>query len=159
LKEGHIEMPPLIHLIYASVATQEFGPEQLTYLLQQSREPNERASLTGMLLYSDGNFFQVLEGEPAEVDKLYKKLQQDKRHAQITLIIREPIVRRSFGSWSMGFSSVSPEELTKIDGLNDFFAGGSCFSQLDAGRAKKLLAAFSQGRWHAKLTGPVLETV
>jgi len=72
---------------------------------------------------------------------------------------REPLVKRSFGGWSMGFSSVSPGELTKIDGLNDFFAGGSCFSQLDAGRAKKLLAAFSQGRWHAKLTGPVLETV
>ena len=81
-------MPSLIHLIYASVATQEFGAEQLTFLLQQSREPNVRASLTGMLLYSDGNFFQVLEGEPEEVDKLYEKLQQDKRHAQITLIIR-----------------------------------------------------------------------
>jgi hypothetical protein len=146
-------MPPLIHLIYASVATRKFATEQLTDLLRQSREPNQRASLTGMLLYSDGNFFQVLEGEPEEVDKLYKKLQQDKRHAQITLIIREPIARRSFGNWSMGFSSVSPEELTKIDGLNDFFDSGSCFAQLDAGRAKKLLAAFSEGRWHSKLTG------
>jgi hypothetical protein len=147
-------MPSLIHLIYASVATQEFGAEQLTFLLQQSREPNVRASLTGMLLYSDGNFFQVLEGEPEEVDKLYKKLQQDKRHAQLTLIIREPIAKRDFGSWSMGFSSVSPKELMKINGLNDFFDSGSCFSQLDAGRAKKLLAAFAEGRWRAKLTGP-----
>ena len=147
-------MPSLIHLIYASVATQELGTEQLTDLLRQSREANERVGLTGMLLYSDGNFFQVLEGEPEEVDKLYEKLHQDKRHTQLTLIIREPIVSRSFGDWSMGFSNISLNELEKIEGLNDFFHGGSCFTQLDAGREKKLLAAFGDGRWRAKLAGP-----
>ena len=147
-------MPSLIHLIYASVATQELGTEQLTDLLRQSREANERVGLTGMLLYSDGNFFQVLEGEPEEVDKLYEKLHQDKRHTQLTLIIREQIVSRSFGDWSMGFSNISLNELEKIEGLNDFFHGGSCFTQLDAGRAKKLLAAFGDGRWRAKLAGP-----
>jgi hypothetical protein len=147
-------MPSLIHLIYASSATQEFGTEQLTDLLRQSREANERVGLTGMLLYSDGNFFQVLEGEPEEVDELYEKLHQDKRHTQLTLIIREPIVSRSFGDWSMGFSNISLNELEKIEGLNDFFHGGSCFAQLDAGRAKKLLAAFGDGRWRAKLAGP-----
>jgi hypothetical protein len=146
-------MASLIHLIYASAATEEFGAEQLASLLQQAREPNEQAGLTGMLLYSDGNFFQVLEGEPEEVDKLYEKLHHDKRHAQLTLIIREPIAKRSFGNWSMGFSSVSAEELATVEGLNDFFIGGSCFAQLDPGRAKKLLAAFAAGRWRARLTG------
>lgn len=147
-------MPSLIHLIYASVATQEFGAGDLAYLLQQSREPNARTGLTGMLLFSDGSFFQVLEGEAKEVDKLYQKLHQDKRHTQLTLIIREPIAARSFGCWSMGFSHISPEELGAIDGLNDFFQEGSCFAELDAGRAKKLLAAFANGRWRVRLMGP-----
>jgi hypothetical protein len=147
-----IFMPSLIHLIYASTATEAFGNVQLTELLQQSRANNERLSLTGMLLHSDGNFFQVLEGEPARVDQLYQKIILDKRHGQFTVIIREPIARRSFPSWSMGFSSVSPEELTAIAGLNDFFGKGSCFIQLDAGRAKKLLAAFAEGRWRANAT-------
>ena len=143
-------MPSIIHLIYASVATQNFGAVELTELLQQSREANERLGLTGILLYSDGSFFQVLEGEVAVVDQLYAKIRRDKRHEQSTLIIREPIVRRSFANWSMGFASVSPEELRNIAGLNDFFHGGSCFIQLDAGRAKKLLAAFAGGSWRAK---------
>lgn len=150
-------MPSLIHLIYASVATQDFGTAQLTELLKQAREANERLDLTGMLLFSAGNFFQILEGEPSTVDRLYRKLLLDKRHAELTVIIREPIARRSFGSWSMGFSSVSPEDLTNIAGLNDFFHSGSCFIQLDAGRAKKLLAAFAEGRWRAKLAGPKLQ--
>jgi hypothetical protein len=147
-------MPTLIHLIYASTALEHFGTEQLTDLLRQSREANERVNLTGMLLFSDGNFFQVLEGEPAAVDKLYEKLQQDKRHVQVTLIVKEAIASRSFGDWSMGFSSISPEQLETVEGLNDFFSAGSCFAQLDTGRAKKLLAAFASGRWRASLMGP-----
>jgi hypothetical protein len=143
----------MIHLIYASVATQDFKTEQLADLLRQAREANEDVGLTGILLYSGGSFFQVLEGEPSDIDHLYQKLLLDKRHTQLTVIVREPIAKRSFGGWSMGFSSVSPEELTKIDGLNDFFENGSCFLQLDAGRTKKLLAAFAEGRWRVKLTG------
>jgi hypothetical protein len=114
---------------------------------------NKPLGITGMLLHSDGCFFQVLEGEASPVDTLYKKLDRDKRHQQLTLIIREPIAKRSFASWSMGFSSATPEELAKIEGLNDFFEAGSCFSELDAGRAKKLLAAFAEGHWHARLLG------
>jgi hypothetical protein len=143
----------MIHIIYASVETQGFSSAQLTELLEKARVENERRHLTGMLLYSDGNFFQVLEGEPDAVDEMYKKLQLDKRHDQLTVIVREPIAKRYFADWSMGFSSVTPEELSQVEGLNDFFQGGSCFVGLDSGRAKKLLAAFAEGRWHAKLTG------
>ena len=143
----------MIHLIYASVETQSFSPAQLTELLQKARVENERVQLTGILLYSNGNFFQVLEGEPAAVDEMYKKLHLDKRLRQLTLIVREPITKRFFADWSMGFSNITPEELTQIGGMNDFFHGGSCFIGLDSGRAKKLLAAFAKGRWRAKLKG------
>lgn len=146
-------MPSMIHIIYASVETQGFTPAHLTELLQKARVENERLHLTGMLLYSEGNFFQVLEGEPDAVDGMYKKLHLDKRHHQLTLIVREPIAKRYFADWSMGFSNVTPEELSQVEGLNDFFHGGSCFVGLDSGRAKKLLAAFAEGRWHAKLMG------
>ena len=147
------KMPSMIHIIYASVETESFAPAQLAKLLQQARAENERQELTGMLLYSDGNFFQVLEGEPEVVDALYAKLHHDKRHAQLTMIVREPIARRYFGDWSMGFTSVSSKELRGVEGLNDFFQDGSCFVGLDAGRGKKLLGAFADGRWRAKLTG------
>jgi hypothetical protein len=146
-------MPSLIHIIYASVETQAFSSAQLTELLQEARVKNEDLHMTGMLLYSDGNFFQVLEGEPDSVDGMYQKLHLDKRHQQLTLIVREPIAKRYFADWSMGFSSVTPEELRQVDGLNDFFRDGSCFVGLDGGRAKKLLASFAEGRWRAKLTG------
>jgi len=150
-----IGMPSLEHLIYASVAAEPFGASQLTELLEKARVSNERRGLTGMLLHcdSDGSFFQVLEGEGAAIDQLLERLLLDKRHSHLTKIIREQIAERSFEGWTMGFSSVSPEKLRKIAGLNDFFQKGSSFTDLDAGRAKKLLAAFTEGRWRPKHLG------
>ena len=148
-------MPSLIHFVYASAATHEFGIESLTEILRQSRENNERVGLTGILLYSEGSFFQVLEGDPAAIDTLCQKLILDKRHTHLTTIIREPIPRRDFDSWSMGFSHISREDLKGIVGLNDFFEDRSIFSGLNDRRAKKLLAAFAQGRWREKLATPL----
>lgn len=147
-------MGRLIHLIYASVATHAFSPAELTRLLSYSRVANERVAITGMLLYAEGSFFQVLEGEPAAVDALVRKIEADPRHTGIIVIIREPVARRSFEEWSMGFSTLTASDLANIEGLNDFFAEGSCLARLGTGRARKLLAAFAQGRWRAKITGP-----
>jgi len=111
--------------------------------------------LTGMLLYAeaDRSFFQVLEGAPEPIERLLQKLRLDERHGHLTVIIREPIADRSFKEWTMGFASVTPESLNEIPGLNDFFQNGSCFTDLDTGRAKKLLAAFAEGRWRSKHLG------
>ena len=148
-------MPALEHLIYASVAAQAFGAPQLAELLQKARASNELHGLTGMLLHSDadGSFFQVLEGEPAAISQLWQRILLDKRHSHLTLIIRESIPERSFAGWTMGFSSVSQEKLRRVPGLNDFFRKGSSFNELDAGRAKKLLSAFVEGRWRPKHLG------
>jgi EAL domain-containing protein (putative c-di-GMP-specific phosphodiesterase class I) len=51
----------------------------------------------------------------------------------------------------MGYSAISAQELDEIIGLNDFFAEGSSFTQVNSGRAKKLLTAFREGRWRSKV--------
>jgi hypothetical protein len=142
-----------MHCIYASSATRPFESPELTALLQAARKHNDGAGLTGILLYTEGNFFQVLEGAPDAVNALYARIEVDKRHKQVTKIIAEAIPKRSFANWSMGFSQVSRGELALIPGANDFFSGSSCFLNLDSGRAKKLLTAFGEGRWRRKLAG------
>jgi hypothetical protein len=108
---------------------------------------NSQLDVTGVLLHSEGNFFQVLEGDAEVIESLYAKIGRDKRHKNVVLIIREPIVSRSFADWSMGFASVTSKDVAGIIGINDFFQKRSCFHQLNPGRAKKLLAAFADGRW------------
>ena len=142
----------LTHLIYASTASRRFDKQELLKLLENVRAANARCGVTGMLLYEDLNFFQVLEGPESAITPLFKKIATDKRHTGVVMIIQEPIVERSFADWTMSFSKITREELRSIDGLNDFFGKNSVFSQLDSGRAKKLLAAFQDGRWRRKIT-------
>jgi blue light- and temperature-responsive anti-repressor len=142
----------LIHLIYCSAATRRFDTPELVELLGRARANNAGLGITGMLLFENGSFFQILEGASTAVDRLYQDIiEKDPRHEKVVTIIREPIAKRAFGEWTMGFSKISASELDEIVGVNDFFEGGSSFSEVDPGRAKKLLAAFREGRWRSKV--------
>jgi hypothetical protein len=143
----------LIHCIYASTAAAIFKESEVPALLEKARTVNSERALTGMLLYIDGGFFQVLEGDDAAVDDVYVRISRDPRHSKVTLIIREPIAARDFSEWTMGFSTIDPLEAGQLIGENDFFKSASCVTQLDSGRAKKLLAAFRTGRWRHQRTG------
>lgn len=145
----------LTHVIYTSVATRSFSTAELLDLLARARRHNEQAGLTGMLLHADGNFFQVLEGEAPAIEALYERIQRDPRHTHVTRIIHEPIPGRRFADWSMGLCDVSRAELSHIPGVNDFFLEGRNVAGPDAGRARKLLEAFREGRWRRRLVaGP-----
>jgi hypothetical protein len=146
-------MNPLIHSIYSSAATGTFKEHEIPGLLEQIRKANEALDVTGMLLYIEGSFFQVLEGEPAVIDALIRKIQSDTRHARFTLIIREPLLERNFGGWTMGFEAIGLAEAGELLGENDFFDSASCVARLNPGRAKKLLSAFRDGRWRTESTG------
>lgn len=140
----------LIHCIYASAAAPGLSISELTTLLHAARQRNAQLGITGMLLYAEGSFFQVLEGPAVVVDALFAQIQSDARHEQVTLIIREPITRRTFADWTMGFDTASREELDDLSGVNDFLGSARSFIEIDAGRAHKLLAGFRDGRWRKK---------
>lgn len=143
----------LTHLIYTSLASSGFMETELPELLNHSRDNNGKADVTGMLLYTDGSFFQVLEGDEPSLLKLFDIICADARHEKIVKIIHEPIARRAFADWSMGFAEIDPREFSDLDGINDFFQHGRSFVGLQQGRAKKLLSAFVAGRWRARLAG------
>src|SRR5579871_1906288 len=119
-------MTQLIRCIYASLAVSTFNEAELPLLLERARRFNSLHSLTGMLLYVEGNFFQVLEGEAEAVDAIYARIMRDPRHTRVTLIIREPIAQRDFSEWTMGFSVVDRFEAGQLIGENDFFRKASC---------------------------------
>jgi hypothetical protein len=62
---------PLIHLIYAGSAVGTPDAAALARVLRDSRRNNVRVDVTGMLLYTEGTFFQVLEGPAAAVDATF----------------------------------------------------------------------------------------
>ena len=141
----------LILMAYSSVATRHFDRANLVELLAFARNHNETHGLTGMLLYVDESFFQILEGDPEQLHALYGRIEQDTRHSKVIKLLEVPIEKRSFSRWSMGYAKVTREELANIPGLNDFFGKGLAFTELGEGKAKVLLDAFREGKWRRRL--------
>jgi len=111
----------MIRLTYASTATAGFSPENLLALLKTCRANNDTNDITGILIYSHGTFFQVLEGDQAAVESTFEAIKKDKRHKDVTLLEKLPITERLFPYWSMGFEQLEAKELSGMEGFSDFF--------------------------------------
>ena len=60
-------------IIYSSEKSENFDPDELHSMLDSFRIRNEKRNITGELLYSQGLFFQVLEGDREQLEDLYLK--------------------------------------------------------------------------------------
>lgn len=94
-------------ILYRSRATQPFSETQLQELLAWSRAHNTELNITGLLLYSDGRFVQVLEGPEAAVLALYARIQNDPRHSQVVTVREGLCSERRFADWTMGMGRVA----------------------------------------------------
>ncbi len=97
----------LTQLCYASVAAMPFDEPALKGLLNEARANNAQEGITGILLYGEGHFVQVIEGVPAAVDALFAKIARDPRHQQVFEVYRQSVSTRDFPNWSMAFERLS----------------------------------------------------
>jgi hypothetical protein len=107
------------YLMYVSYAAKTLSDKDLEKLLTSSREKNESLDITGMLLYIDGKFIQVLEGEKDAINELYSTIVADPRHKKVNKIIEGKTVTRNFPEWNMGFKSISGKDYHNIPGFNN----------------------------------------
>lgn len=110
----------MISLIYVSTAVYLLSSEELLDILRVSRRNNEVGPVTGLLLYKDGNFMQVLEGPEEAVMNIFGKILRDTRHTDIIVISKEPITVREFADWRMAFLNLDDETLKTESALSDF---------------------------------------
>jgi hypothetical protein len=121
-----------------------FSDQDLVALLQQCYEKNARLGITGMLLYKDGNFIQVLEGPEISVKQVYRSILNDQRHHGAIRLLEEGTERRRFPDWSMGFRNLRDADLKEVPAYTDFLDMSlkSPIFQSDPSRAQKLLLIF-----------------
>lgn len=75
-------------------------------ILRQSRYRNLRHGVSGILLYNQHSYFQVLEGSKAAVEQIFRNILRDKRHTDIVPLQRDPVDIRIFHSWSMAYKEL-----------------------------------------------------
>lgn len=141
---------PVYQLVYVSAATVPFSDEELEELLAVARANNAASDISGMLLYHDGSFMQVLEGEESVVESVYEKIELDDRHSNATVLVKGPVEDRTFRSWSMGYlPSTTLADLPK--GFHPFLKRGFRRTSDTENAARKALLAFKEGRWRTEL--------
>ena len=99
-----IEEGDCYSIVYVSTAIASLSEAALLQLLRQARCANQRAGITGVLMYGGGQFLQVLEGSPAAVRRLYARIEADPRHGRLEKLADGPLPRREFTGWHMSFA-------------------------------------------------------
>jgi hypothetical protein len=120
----------MYHLVYISQARENMTLTTLVVLLMQARALNERHQVTGALVYGDGQFMQVMEGEEDVVKDLYARVAKDARHYDVRTLAEGPIVTRSFAQWSMAFGEVPADQFAVLRRVAEYQTPAQMAGQL-----------------------------
>lgn len=110
----------MYRIIYLSSATTKFTSKEIISLLNTSRKRNEVNEITGLLLYSDGNFLQIIEGKKKAILKLYSKISIDSRHKNIIKVFEGIVDSREYPNWRMGFNVIDKNLYKRSINLETF---------------------------------------
>ena len=91
----------MFRLIYASRSNPILDGSEVYSLLATSKRNNKEHALTGVLLYGQGYFLQVLEGDRDEVNRDFQLIVADQRHHDVRIIEAANTGEREFSEWSM----------------------------------------------------------
>lgn len=111
---------PVYHLAYVSSEAEPFSQLDLVELLAVARSANAERDVTGLLLYREGCFFQVLEGNEFAVNKTFSEIERDPRHQDVRVLFKGESESREFAEWQMGFLNLDGVDADKLRGFSDF---------------------------------------
>ena len=116
------QIPPVsVHqLVYVSSAKVPFDTPALLDLLAVARRNNPRSGITGQLLYKDGNFMQLIEGEEVAVRALFARIERDPRHGGVIVLLDHVVPEREFSDWSMAFRALDADTAREVPGYVRF---------------------------------------
>ena len=119
------------------------GTPQLEDLLAESRRLNRQNHISGVLLFSDGNFMQYFEGEAAAMAETYVRIRNSWRHTGLIELLNAPLAARQFGSWHMGLSRPTRSDLLALSTAE----WHALQADVDTGRARSPGLALLRDFW------------
>ena len=99
---------------YLSKAIDVFSEHDLHQLLIHCRRKNAAASVTGALLYHNGYFMQLIEGQLDAINAIYDRIQADPRHEVLSVLFEDEISARFFPDWTMGYRAAEDMPLDSL---------------------------------------------
>jgi hypothetical protein len=114
-------MTPLFHLVYISHAAEDISYTDIREILSVSRKNNAQENITGLLIFREGFFLQLLEGSETAVKNILGKIMMDDRNHSLRVLIETESDQRLFQEWQMAFldGDISSNETADLVGFFD----------------------------------------
>lgn len=109
-------------VIYVSRAAENMNFVSLSEIAATAQRCNERDNLTGVLLWVEGMFLQLIEGPKENLDDTLVRIQNDPRHSGLLRLSYQPACEAICTDWTMGCysakASTLPFGLAHAEGLS-----------------------------------------
>ncbi|WP_248723797.1 BLUF domain-containing protein [Seonamhaeicola sp. ML3] len=105
-------------ICYLSDSIAHESMEKLETLYLKARANNKKNNITGVLIYNNLNFLQVLEGEEEVVNATFDRIRFDRRHRNIFEVINTTVDVRIFEDYNFGFTIVNSK--SELKNLYDY---------------------------------------
>lgn len=106
-------------IIYSSESATPMQTDDLEEILGQARRNNAENGITGALVYVDGVFLQILEGDSPTIQQLMAKIATDVRHETMTVLKAGEVSAPMFADWKMAYVSATAAQVAKWAGLSE----------------------------------------
>jgi hypothetical protein len=113
-------MNKLIQIVYVSSASKKFikdYEDNIDDIIETAKDSNLERNITGLLVYRNGVFLQLLEGAPNDVYYTLGKIAADNRHGQIKTLLKQFTDKRLFANWSMALRKLSDDDSKLIESI------------------------------------------
>jgi hypothetical protein len=89
----------------------------LVPLLRKARQYNQQVNLSGLLVHTNGQFLQVLEGPEPALSNLFARIIDDPRHYDVHTLAYGPVAERAFADWRMAYAPANEAFFERITGF------------------------------------------
>ena len=95
-------------LTYHSIANKDLKMSDIEEIMATSIKNNKIDEITGCLMYNNGFFLQILEGDEKKVRELYETITLDSRNHHNTILSTDDSQFRIFKEWAMAYYQFPP---------------------------------------------------
>ncbi|TQV72297.1 BLUF domain-containing protein [Aliikangiella marina] len=126
----------LVELVYTSRSISTLDEHDVQEILKGAYAKNKELGITGVLVYYNQQFMQLIEGCSNAINPLFQSICHDARHYDIKLVSYTELEQRSYNDWEMGYvdpKTVSNSFLSEIE-----------LNKIRQGDYRKIIKAFAE---------------
>ncbi|WP_164076184.1 BLUF domain-containing protein [Flavimarina sp. Hel_I_48] len=97
-------------ICYVSKSREDLSKKEIGSILDHASAINNECIVSGILLHSFGNFFQILEGGQEHITSLYNKILKDPRHGDIIEVYNHSTAKPVFLNYNSNFHVVTTND-------------------------------------------------